>query len=173
MLNNFHSIETSVRMCVIDHSRGEYFVRMMFVVLHDYENFPVTVLSLARWPHMPYRYIYSIWHVYPWFLNRVCLQCAVFVLEQSSGSSFFTSVCVYHMSAPTLVPQNTVYYAHVYSILINNSNRNDTASDMRLVYLMYGEGSMSWLPVVCSHKLLKPSVPWLRKSIDVSLISIS
>ena len=34
------------------------------------------------------------------------------------------------------------------------------------------EQSISWLPRVCSHELLKPSVSWQEKSIDVSFISI-
>ena len=32
---------------------------------------------------------------------------------------------------------------------------------------MYGERSMSWLPRVCSHGLLKPSAPRREKSIDL------
>ena len=41
---------------------------------------------------------------------------------------------------------------------------------LRLVCLMYGERSISWLPTVCSHELLQPSVTRWDKSIDVNFI---
>ena len=43
---------------------------------------------------------------------------------------------------------------------------------MRLVYLMYGEQSISWLPRVCSHELLEPSVPLWEKLMDVVTLHI-
>ena len=44
---------------------------------------------------------------------------------------------------------------------------------MRLVYLMYGERSISWLPRVWSHELLEHSAPRREESIDASFVRIS
>ena len=41
-----------------------------------------------------------------------------------------------------------------------------------LLYLMYGERQISWLPRVWSRELLEPSVTWHKKSSDVSFISV-
>ena len=48
MLNNFHRIElpTTIYMYIIKYSLQEYFMRLTFVVLHDYENILTTKISL-------------------------------------------------------------------------------------------------------------------------------
>ena len=42
-----------------------------------------------------------------------------------------------------------------------------------LVYLVYGEHSISWSPRICSHEVLQPSATRQEKLIDASFISIS
>ena len=54
-LNNFCKIEQPARIYVINYSQWEYFVRLIFVLLHEYENIPTAKFfqfTVMCWIHI-------------------------------------------------------------------------------------------------------------------------
>ena len=62
-------------------------------------------------------------------------------------------------------------YARVY-LRLNNVVTLYSKWYLWLVYLMYEERLINWLPRIRSHELLEPCVAWSEKWIDVSFISM-